>query len=76
MGFLKAVMSFLPNLLTHHEAKPALQSSETWAGLIGLLGVCNAQFHWIAVGDWDKAVVPALTYAAFRFLSKGLKPAA
>ena len=74
MGFLSAIVTFVPNLLTHYKQKDLTKSSEFVLGLVGLAGLVNEHFKWFDAGVWNSAIVPALTVAVSRFISKGLAP--
>lgn len=72
LGFLKILVSFIPNLITHYEQKNVLSSSEGVAGLAGAIGSVLVYFHFLPQAEWDKWGLGLVSYVALRVLSKGL----
>lgn len=69
---LSSLLSFIPNLLAAYKSKSLTKSSELWVGGAAVLAGVAEHQKWIAPGDYQTFIAPAIVYTVSRVISKGV----
>lgn len=72
LGFLKAVVPFLPNLIGSYQRKAPAASSELYVAVAAVLGQVLHTFNIVSLDNWNQYFAGAVVYVLGRLLSKSL----